>query len=72
MDVRVAYVDDLLLIVDGRDEWKLSGSELSIVSELCEYFGVSVSEDKTVTMLMKEGMAARRLCVRSSLCTQRV
>ena len=64
----VAYADDLLLIVEGqsRVEVERMGTDwMRIVYEWGENIGVSVSDSKTVTMLMKGSMAeSRRQIVR--------
>jgi len=59
----VAYADDLLLIVEGQSRVELErmGTEwMRTVYEWGVRVGVSVSEGKTVCMLMKGSMAATR------------
>jgi len=59
----VAYADDLLLVVEGqsRAELERRGTEwMRMVYEWGVKVGVSVSESKTVMMLMKGSMAATR------------
>ena len=62
----VEYADDLLLLVEGqsRVEIERKGTEW-IMCEWSENIGLCVSEGKTMTMLLKDSMAASRIpCVR--------
>lgn len=59
----VAFADDLTLIVEGQNRMEVERKGAEWMAIVCEWgaeVGVSVSEGKTVTMLLKGSMAASR------------